>query len=48
MNRIVTRGMGDSQTLCTRGYSLSRFLREVLRLISRIKQSLSLESEIWS
>lgn len=48
MNRIITRGMGDSQTLCTRGYSYSRFLREVLRLISIINQFLTTKSEIWS
>ena len=48
MNRIITRGMGSKPLLITRGYGtsiLSRRLREVLRLFSRISTELSLVSE---
>lgn len=46
---IITRGL-SGRTLVTRGYGVSSFtaniVREILRLYSYIKQTLSLESNV--
>jgi hypothetical protein len=47
--KIVTKGFGDSQMIVTKGYGTSILAvvkREVVRLVSRIINILSLESKI--
>ncbi len=45
--KIVTRGFGPLQMLCTQGYGLAgKVLREVLRLVSEITTALRMKSNV--
>ena len=45
--RIVTRGFGPLQMICTRGYGkVGKALREVLRVISEITKTLRMASNV--
>jgi hypothetical protein len=49
MNRIITRGLGPTQLLITRGYGFTgaivKIYREVLRLVSKVTTRLGLVSQ---
>ncbi len=45
--KIVTRGFGPMQMLCTQGYGgIGKALREVLRVISEITKTLKVASNV--
>jgi len=47
MNRIITRGLGPSHLLVTRGYGVSgitKVYREILRLTSKITMAMGIAS----
>ena len=49
MNRIITRGLGNSSMVVTRGYGYSGFVkvfREMMRLTSRISRYLNINSKL--